>query len=292
MVVSRQVVGFVLGVGLAATAPMASAADVTGALTFVGIQPCRIVDTRGVGGFTGQAGPPALAAGVERTFQITGTVPGVPAQCGIPTNAVAIAGNFTVAAPTGAGNLRAWPAGGAVPNASILNYTTGVNIANAAPVPLGISGGEGAVTVRADVAGTQFILDISGYYVARPVTITLTDAQGSTTATTTTTVASIYSANFRSEGHDQARLVARFNNNQQAPACTGNITVELVQTAACSATTGGTVLATLTRNCGFKAWLEYSTPFTIPTGPACLDLRIAAVSGTAAWRVIELELMR
>src|SRR5712692_2129147 len=58
---------------------IASPADVTQALTFVGITPCRMVDTRGFG-WTGQAGPPSLVAGAQRTFQITGTVPGVPAQ--------------------------------------------------------------------------------------------------------------------------------------------------------------------------------------------------------------------
>lgn len=294
MVFSRRIVGVGLGLGFLVTGSTAPAADVTGALTFVGITPCRIVDTRGAGGtFTGQAGPPALVADANRTFQITGTVPGVPSQCGIPTNAAAISVNFTVAGFTGAGDVRVFPAGGALPNASIVNYSL-ENIANATSVPLGPVGSEKGITVRADVSSTQLIVDVNGYYVPRPVTITLTDSTGSTTATTPTTIASIYSADFRSQGHVQGRLVARWNNSQQAPACvSGTATAQLVQTVNCSDTTGGTVLATVTDTCGFKAWLHYSPVFTLPTGPGCLDLRVGVTAGgTASWRTIELELTR
>lgn len=279
-------------VGLIVLGSTARAADITGALTFVGITPCRIIDTRGPS-HSGQWGPPILANGQLRTFQITGATSGVPIQCGIPSNAVAISANFIAVNFTGAGDLRVFAAGGAQPVTTILNYRL-ETISNAASVPLGPSGGgENGISVVPAVSDTHLIVDVNGYYVPRPVTIELSDGPGSTTSLTTATIASIYSANFRGQGHDQARLVARFNNNQQTPACTGNITVELVQTAACSATTGGTVLATLSKICGSKAWLEYSTPFTIPTGSACLDLRAGAPSGgTASWRVIELELMR
>jgi len=279
-------------VGLIVLGSIARAADVTGALTFVGITPCRIIDSRG-NGFSGQWGPPILANGTSRTFQITGATSGVPIPCGIPSNAVAIAANFIATQFTGAGDLRVFPAGGATPVTSILNYAL-ENISNAASVPLGpVGGGENGISVVPAVSNTHLIVDLNGYYVPRPVTITLTDSAGSTTSLTPATIASIYSGNFRSQGHDQARLVARFNNLQQVPACDNNIAVELVQTVSCNLTTGGTVLATLTRNCGSKAWLEYSTPFTIPTGALCLDLRAGAPNGgTASWRVIELELMR
>jgi len=273
---------------LLACSSLASATDVTGALTFIGIAPCRIADTRGIGGFTGQAGPPALVAGASRSFAITGVVAGVPLQCGIPANAVAISVNLTAVGFTGAGDLRAYPAGGALPAASILNYSL-ENIANSAEVPLGAAG----IAIRCDVSATNVVIDVNGYYVARPVSISIVDSAGSTSSVTPATVASIYSADFTAQGHTTGRLVARFNNNQQAPACTGNIQVDLVQTAACSSTTGGTVLTTMTRNCGFKAWLEYSPVFTIPAGPACIDLRIGApAGGTASWRSINLELTR
>jgi hypothetical protein len=294
MTLSRRVGSLVLTAGLLVTGSFASAADVTGALTFIGITPCRIADTRGGGGtFTGQAGPPALVAGATRTFQITGTVPGVPTQCGIPSNAAAISVNFTVAGFTGPGDVRVFPAGGSVPNASIVNYAL-ENVANATTVPLGPVSSEKGITVQADVSSTQLVIDVNGYYVARPITITLTDSEGSTTSTTPVVISSIYAANFRSQGHTQGRLVARWNNSQQSPASTGTITARLVQRTSCSATTGGTVLTSITQGSGYKAWLDYSPTFSLPSTSAtgCLDLEVSVTSGTGTWRVIELELTR
>jgi hypothetical protein len=155
---------FVVCVVSLAIGSMASATDVTGQLTFVGIAPCRIIETRGLG-WTGQAGPPSLIAGAERTFQITGTaVPGLPAQCGVPDTALAISVNFTVTGFAGQGDIRVFPAGGTLPLASILNYQL-ENIANATSVPLGPSGGgHNGITVQADGVGTDFIADVNGYY--------------------------------------------------------------------------------------------------------------------------------
>jgi hypothetical protein len=168
MTLSWRIVSFGLVLGMLLTGSIGSAADVTGALTFVGITPCRIANTRGTGGFTGQAGPPALVAGATRTFQITGTVPGIPAQCGVPSSADAISVNFTVTGFSGAGDIRVFPAGGAVPNASILNYAL-ENIANATSVPLGPVGGERGIAVQADVSSTEFIADVNGYYISELV---------------------------------------------------------------------------------------------------------------------------
>jgi hypothetical protein len=154
----------VVSLALFAFGSIASATDVTQALTFVGITPCRIVQTFGTT-FTGQAGPPSLIANTDRTFQITGVVPGVPAQCGIPTTAVAISVNFTVANFAGQGDLRVFPAGSTLPLVSIINYQL-ENIANATTVPLG----PGGITIHCDAAGTDFIADVNGYYVPRPHT--------------------------------------------------------------------------------------------------------------------------
>jgi hypothetical protein len=163
----------VVSLGLLAVSSTASATDVTGPLTFVGTTPCRIVETRTGFGYSGVNGPPSLVANETRTFQITGTVPGVPSQCGIPSTAVAISVNFTVANFAGAGDLRVFPAGTPVPNASILNYAL-ENVANATTVPLGVAVGgdapEFGITVQADGSGTDFIADVNGYYVPRPFT--------------------------------------------------------------------------------------------------------------------------
>ena len=128
-------------------------------LHFVGLEPCRLVDTRG-NGFTGQYGPPALTQGVPRTFVLTG-------QCGIGATAEAVSLNVTVTNTQGPGHIIIYPAGAAQPTVSTLNYVGGQTIANAAVVPLGDGG---AITVVAGVSGTDLILDTNGDY--RPGVVT------------------------------------------------------------------------------------------------------------------------
>ncbi len=149
----------------------AASADVTGPLSFVGVTPCRIVETRPGYNFSGQAGPPALIANQQRTFQITGTVPGLPQQCGIPSTAVAISVNFTVTGFSSGGDLRIFPAGSPTPLASIINFKQ-ENVANATNMPLGPVSGttEKGFTVQADGASTDFIADVNGYFVPRHFT--------------------------------------------------------------------------------------------------------------------------
>src|SRR2546426_49076 len=49
------------GIGTDAATPVNS-------LVFVGMTPCRVVDTRTGSGFTGAFGPPSLVGGASRTF--------------------------------------------------------------------------------------------------------------------------------------------------------------------------------------------------------------------------------
>ena len=128
--------------------------DVTLPLPFIGVTPCRVADTRG-NGFAGAYGPPSLVANATRSFTITG-------QCGIPAGAAAVSFNFGVLNVGGGGDLRVFPAGGAVPLVSTLNYNASTpNIANAAVVPLGTGG---AITVQADAVPIDLIIDVNGYY--------------------------------------------------------------------------------------------------------------------------------
>jgi hypothetical protein len=131
--------------------PLAVASPST--LSFVAVAPCRLADTRAAYGFTGQYGPPSMAATVARNFTITG-------QCGIPVGASAVSFNFTAAGTLARGYLTVYPQGATPPNVSTLNYTTGETIANAAVVPLGVSGG---IAVYA-AAGLDLIIDVNGYY--------------------------------------------------------------------------------------------------------------------------------
>lgn len=130
----------------------------TAASSFVGIPPCRMVDTRG-NGFNGPYGPPSLIAEIARDFGLAG-------RCGVPANAVAASLNFTVVAPTGDGFLATFPAAGSVPLVSTLNFRAGQVLANAAIVPLGT---DGAITVYASGASTHLLIDVNGYFMPPPV---------------------------------------------------------------------------------------------------------------------------
>ena len=138
--------------------------DVTSPRVFIGVAPCRIADTRGLG-FSGQAGPPAINTG-PRTFQIAGTVPGVPAQCGIPVGTEAVSFQFTIVTPNAAGNLIAWPAGGAAPTISVLNWDAGaIALGNGTIVPLSVTGAL-SVQINAAVGGAtgHLVIDVNGYF--------------------------------------------------------------------------------------------------------------------------------
>jgi len=138
--------------------------DVTSPLPFVGITPCRVADTRG-NGFTGAYGPPSLVANANRNFTIAGL-------CGIPNGASAVSFNFAALNVGGAGDLRVFPAGAALPLVSTMNYNANTpNIANAAVVPLGTGG---AITVRADAVTIDLIIDVNGYYASAAANQTTT----------------------------------------------------------------------------------------------------------------------
>lgn len=135
----------------------------TGPLPLFGIAPCRIADTRG-NGFTGQAGGPALAANATRTFQITGTVAGVPAQCGIPATAQAVSFQFTIIQPTSAGNLVAWPSG-PPPTTSVLNWSAGeFALGNGIAVPVSTAGAINVFVNAPGGATAHLTIDVNGYY--------------------------------------------------------------------------------------------------------------------------------
>jgi hypothetical protein len=122
---------------------------------FVAIQPCRLADTRGIGGFMGPFGPPALVALTPRVFPIAG-------YCGIPNTAQAVSANLTATEGVDRGWIAVWPEGAPEPSplVSSINFMPGVNIANAVIAPLGTNGG---ITLYPRV-GTHVVIDVNGYY--------------------------------------------------------------------------------------------------------------------------------
>ncbi len=137
------------------TSGTASANALTGALAFVAITPCRVVDTREGLGFSGAFGPPALSGGVSRTFPIQSST-----TCTIPVSALAYSLNITVVPPGPVGYLTAYATGQSLPPTASLNDVQGLIIGNAAIVA---AGNGGSIDVYA-TDPTDVVIDINGYY--------------------------------------------------------------------------------------------------------------------------------
>jgi uncharacterized repeat protein (TIGR01451 family) len=116
------------------------------------LTPCRVVDTRNP---TDPFGGPALVAGASRTFALAG-------NCGIPAAARALSLNVTVTAPSGAGDLRIYPAGLSAPLVSTINWSPGQTRANNAIAVLS----PGGLEVLCDQASgsVHLIVDVNGYF--------------------------------------------------------------------------------------------------------------------------------
>jgi len=119
--------------------------------------PTRIAYTR-TGVNTGGAN--SITPGSHISIQVTGTgvIPGNP---GIPDGAKAVAINFTAINPNGLGNLRVYPDGSPVPNASNVNYIPGVDKAVFAVVDIPA---DGKINVYSDGATIGLAADVFGYY--------------------------------------------------------------------------------------------------------------------------------
>lgn len=144
---------------VAAVLALVPGAQAAGPYSFYSVAPCRVVDTRGAAGPTGG---PKLGANSDRSFPILGS-------CGVPGTAQAVVFNITVTQPTDTGDIRIFPAGTPMPNASVINWvTTDFAVANGAIAPVALSAGN-HVTVHVDMppASTgqvHLILDVTGYF--------------------------------------------------------------------------------------------------------------------------------
>ncbi len=136
-------------------------------LVFFPVTPCRLFDTRLAVG--------ALSPGVVRTFGVNGA-PGSPgnlspqggaaSDCGVPVDPAAVAVTLAAVTPSGAGNIRAWAAGGAVPTASAINYSTALPaLANTTIIPVCMGCGTGIdIDLRSDASTVHAVGDVVGYF--------------------------------------------------------------------------------------------------------------------------------
>lgn len=124
------------------------------------IFPCRTVDTR-------RSDPPgALPERVVHHVALVGMDArdgGAAAGCAIPDDALAVETAVTAVAPPGNGFLRAWPRNDRVPDATFLNFRSGVSVTNTGAVPRSV-GTAGDLALRAFGSGTHVVLDAFGWY--------------------------------------------------------------------------------------------------------------------------------
>jgi hypothetical protein len=162
-------------------------------LVYVPVRPCRVIDTRLL------VGDP-FEAGEQRDYKLIGrddfvVYGGANSDCGLGgPDAVfslphlayniprALVLNFVAVGSLGPGHFTAWPTGGAVPNASILNYgsSPGIIVANGVVVttcgticvdstpPFTCDSAQvcpaGDLSVRAAVSSSHLVVDVMGYF--------------------------------------------------------------------------------------------------------------------------------
>jgi hypothetical protein len=139
-------------------------------LVYVPLVPCRLVDTRAV-----PSGPAPLVAGTARVFDASTALAaqgGVAAGCGVPSErAAALVLTMTAVDPEGPGSLRAYPAGAALPTASVLNYAlpgSGIDMANTTILKMRRDQTSSSFTMRADGSTTHVLVDVVGYFAGPP----------------------------------------------------------------------------------------------------------------------------
>ena len=141
-------VGLVLtgGLGMAAARGAAPVQAATVGTAYHPVTPSRILDTRVDGG--------ALGPGANLNLQVTGIA-------GVPADATAVVLNVTATDTTAQGYLTVYPAGGAPPLASNLNWTAGQTVANLAVVQVSSAG---AITIHNASGSVQVVVDLQGYF--------------------------------------------------------------------------------------------------------------------------------
>ena len=124
--------------------------------SFVPLVPARLMDSRSPGSATidGQfQGIGLRAAGSTTQLQVTN-------RGGVPADGGTAVLNITVTGAQAGGYITVYPCGSPQPNASNLNYTAGVTIANSVISQIG-TGGKVCIFTS---AATHLIADVEGYY--------------------------------------------------------------------------------------------------------------------------------
>ena len=147
---------------------------------FVGITPVRVLDTRQPprGNTIGVATPGPIGPAQTLDVKVAGVF-------GIPANATSVAVNVTIDDDaTLKSFLTVWPKGGARPLASTNNAEPGFISPVSALMKVGT---DGMLSVFNQQGSVNVIIDVTGYFIADPLSNTTTTTSTTTSSTTTTT---------------------------------------------------------------------------------------------------------
>ena len=134
--------------------------------TYNPLTPYRVCDTRpgNPSGLSGldltQCEGKTLNAATTLTIQVAGTNPSGQSTGGVPSSATSVILNVTVTDTTAPSFLTVWPAGGARPLSSSVNWAGGQVVANLVTVAVG-SGG--AVSLYNDAGNVDVVVDVEGW---------------------------------------------------------------------------------------------------------------------------------
>ena len=121
--------------------------------SYVPLSPARLLDSRSGNGLAGK-----FSANTPRSFQVSG-------RGGVPANAVAVSGNLTVTNQTSYGAAFLGPNPTPSPGTSTLNFPLADNRANGVTLALGAGGTLSATYLAAAGSKTDFVFDVTGYFV-------------------------------------------------------------------------------------------------------------------------------
>ncbi len=149
-----------------AVSPSAGAAPASPNLSnYVPLRPFRILDTRS--GSCVQCSGLALGPGAKRKLQLIG-VSGLNVGIDpIPNDASAVVLNVTEVGATATSLLTVYPSGGALPQASNLNFGPRTTIPNLVTVTVGQ---DGAVVIYNAAGSVNVLADVEGYFEPEPPT--------------------------------------------------------------------------------------------------------------------------
>jgi hypothetical protein len=156
----------VLARSMAGTTPVAAGrvrgkalGDLDADLSYTPVVPCRILDTRSVGGAL-QADVARVFVGYSPNFAVQG---GASSDCGIPSGVPVLALNVYAVNPTNTGFIKVWAFGTAEPAVSTVNSQVGITaIATGTLVPVDRLNGNRFLAKSPTVV--DFVADVVGYF--------------------------------------------------------------------------------------------------------------------------------